>query len=191
MKRDPNHSGTPVLLAVLLALMLSTPPAVADFARDLPQICGTYEEGVIVFEVDVPQVRDLTETRLEISGTQTAGLQMLCEPPYQHSAGAEVAISVRCASAPDLFYSLGESQNPGDDGAWSNTFTLWEQGALPALAVGGRIEVEFRIGDLFAHLLCTEYITLPVTTIESARISTDGVVPAAGLSWGKVKTLYR
>jgi hypothetical protein len=191
MKRDPQNPGTPVLVAVLLALLLSALPAAADFVLDLPQIRGTFEEGVIIFEVDVPQVHDLTETRLEISGTQIAGLQMRCDPSNQHQAGAEVTISLRCVSAPDLFYSYGESQNPGGDGAWSNTFTLWWQGVLPALAVGGRIEVEFRIGSLFDHLLCEEYITLAVTTIESARILTDGVVPVAGLSWGEVKALYR
>jgi hypothetical protein len=181
-----------LILSLVLALLMclhSLASAYSEF--DLSQINGTYEQGEVNFQLDIPQVHDLTSVWVELSGTQIPGLRATCEPPYNEPAGSEVEMVIRLPGLPEIF-DYGASELPNNNGAWSKSFSLQPDGThLYLITFGIPLDVEFRIGDLFPTTLCHEYLELAVTTITSARLVTDGVIPIDSSTWGTIKATNR
>jgi hypothetical protein len=141
---------------------------------------------------DPPTIYEPTGVWVEMAGTQIAGLRGSCENLGESvPTGAEVEMIIAIASLPVL-YDIGFTTLPSNDGAWSHSFMLQPGGThLPVLMTGGPFDVRFRIGSIGVPHLCNEFLIWPVTTIESARIVTDGYIPAEPTTWGGVKAMYR
>jgi len=182
--------AVPCLL--LLACTIGAGPAHAGYALDLPQLHGTHVDTTIVFSVATPRLQNMTSLSLELSGTQTVGTRNMCHaPPYWRYTGAEVVADLRLVESPELGGNHGESEISGETEDWSLSLILHPVEFFSVFGLGGTMEVEFSIGEVFLTVLCYEYITLPITTIESARIVTDGSVSVEQSTWGAVKRLYK
>jgi hypothetical protein len=184
--RHPGVFWITGIIGLLMAL-----PASAEFIMDLPQLEGTYEQGEIVFQRVVPLVRGITSARLEMAGTHIGGFRGLCYAPYSMPAGSMFRLVLRLPGLPEGLWNTGEGTLPTGDGEWAITAPITPGNAY-VLMCGCPIDIEFSIGELSNPVLCNVFIILPVVTITTARIVTDGtiVVGTEPRTWGGIKALY-
>ncbi|MHB8077894.1 MAG: hypothetical protein ACYDIE_01390 [Candidatus Krumholzibacteriia bacterium] len=179
------------ILSALVALLTAI-PCWADYTLDLPQLLGTHQQFNLSFDLTMPRMSGFTYARLEMSGTQVAGVREDCtRPPYEFPAGAEYRFLVSIPSLPELLFDKAEGYLSADQSEWTVSVPFVPNIGSSVFPFIGTLAAEFAIGQVNQYVICYSYSVVPIVTINMARIVTDGIVGTQSASWGQVMQLYR
>lgn len=180
------------LIAFALVVLGMPPPCGATYTIELPQVLGVHAQAELIFPLTVPELGSITNTYLEMSGSQIAGIRADCTtPPYEFLAGADFQLIVQLPGFPEFLFDVAHGHLPADVSEWTVSVPFVPNAPGSVFLITGTLEARFAIGQVPPAVLCYTFLTMPVVTINTARIVTDGVVGTESATWGQVRQLYR
>ena len=187
---SPTLARLSQVVSALAALLVAIPCG-AGYTVDLPQLLGTHDQCDISFALTMPRLSGFTSARLEMSGTLVAGVREDCtREPYEFPAGATYAFIVSIPEYPELLFDKAEGWLSPGESEWAVSMPFVPNLTTSVLTFNGTLGAQFLLNDDHA-VICYSYSVLPVVTISTARIVTDGIVGAETATWGQVRQLYR
>ncbi|MHB8077890.1 MAG: hypothetical protein ACYDIE_01370 [Candidatus Krumholzibacteriia bacterium] len=175
-----------------LAVLGAALPCGATYTIELPEVLGVHEGAELIFPLTIPALGSVTSTYLEMSGSQIAGIRANCTPPPdEYPDGAGFQLIVQLPGLPEFLFDIACGHLSADASDWTVTVPFVPNAPGSIFSIPGTMEARFAIGDVPPSVLCAAFLSMPVVTINTARIVTDGVVGAESATWGQVRRLYR
>jgi hypothetical protein len=175
-----------------LVVLLAAVPCGATYTIDLPQVLGAHEQAELSFPLTIPSLGGVTNTHLEMSGSQVAGIRADCTtPPYEFPAGADFQLIVQFPGIPEFVFDVAKGHLSAYEGEWTVSVPFVPNAPGSVFLITGTLEARFVIGEVYPAVICYTFLSMPVVTINTARIVTDGIVGTESATWGQVRQLYR